>query len=140
MRDSDEQGHIDNIIPIKPGLSIPMSELQFRFSRSSGPGGQHVNKSATRVELLFDVVQSPSLDESLRDRLMKRLSSYMDKEGVLHLISQSGRSQTRNRQEVIERFQTLLTSALKERRKRRPTRPSRAAKERRLESKRRIRI
>lgn len=126
----------ENVITIQPGLSIPMAELQFRFSRSSGPGGQHVNKSETRVELLFDVARSVSLEEPQRGRLLSRLSPYLDKNGVLHLASQSSRSQTRNREELLERFRLLLAAALKERRKRRPTRPSRAAREKRLESKR----
>ena len=123
-------------MPIRPGLDIPMSELYFRFSRSSGPGGQHVNRSATRVELLFDVAHSPSLDEFQRAKLIGRLSSYLDREGVLHLASQSSRSQTRNREELVKRFQSLLASALVQRRKRRPTRPTRSSREKRLDSKR----
>jgi ribosome-associated protein len=137
MVDWETRDDAENRVSIRPGLSIPMSELQFRFSRSGGPGGQHVNTSATRVELLFDVAGSPSLEEPLRDRLMRRLSPYIDQGGILRLVSQSSRSQTRNREEVVERFQSLLAGALKERRKRRPTRPSRAAREKRLESKRR---
>ena len=136
MTDFEEQTTSDSILPIRPGLDIPKSELHFRFSRSSGPGGQHVNRSATRVELLFDVARSPSLDESQRTKLIGRLSSYLDREGVLHLASQSSRSQSRNREELVKRFQSLLAAALVQRRKRRPTRPTRSSREKRRESKR----
>ena len=137
MDDFDTELELDNVLTIRSDLQVPVSELRFHFSRSSGPGGQHVNHSATRVELLFDVANSPSLDDERRNKLLARLSPYIDKEGILHITSQSSRSQWRNREELVERFQTLLASALTERRKRRPTRPSRAARERRLESKKR---
>jgi ribosome-associated protein len=116
---------------------IPMSELSFRFSRSSGPGGQHVNRSETRVELRFDLAHTPSLSDEQRERALGRLASYVDTNGVLHLVSQSSRSQWTNREEVVERFRTLMRSALRVPRKRRPTAPSREARERRLEDKRR---
>ena len=124
-------------IRINDNLHIPLSELQFHFVRSSGPGGQHVNRSATQVELSFDVAGSPSLDDAQRRHILTRLKNLIDKEGVLHLASQSTRSQLRNRADVIERFQKLLHAALKPRKRRRPTRPSAAAKERRLEQKKR---
>lgn len=117
-------------------VSIPSSELRFRFSRSSGPGGQHVQKSSTRVELLFDVRNSPSLTEEQKQRLLGRLGGYVDSSGTLHLVSQSGRSQWRNREEVVARFQALLQRALASRKRRRATRPSAAARERRLREKR----
>jgi ribosome-associated protein len=125
----------DDPLPIDDELSIPQAELSFRFSRSSGPGGQHVQKSSTRVELLFDVANSPSLSEAQRARLLDRLSGYVDTGGVLHLVAQSERSQLRNRQEVVERFQGLLRRALKRRKRRKPTRPSAASRERRLRRK-----
>lgn len=115
---------------------IPLSELQFRFSRSSGPGGQHVQKTSTRVELLFDVANSPSLTDEQRSLVLNRLSSYVDLAGVLHLFSQSARSQLRNREDVVERFQALMRQALRRRKRRKPTRPSAAARERRLKQKR----
>jgi ribosome-associated protein len=115
---------------------IPLSELRFRFSRSSGPGGQHVQKTSTRVELLFDVANSPSLTDKQRSQVLERLSGYVDSAGVLHLFSQSARSQSRNRQEVVERFQALLRHALKRRKRRIATRPSAASRQRRLEKKR----
>ena len=123
------------ILAINEQVSIPQSELSFRFSRSGGPGGQHAQKTSTRVELLFDVANSPSLTDAQRSRVLKRLSGYVDKAGVLHLISQSERSQLRNREEVVSRFQAMLRQALKRRKRRRPTKPSAAAKERRLRRK-----
>jgi ribosome-associated protein len=124
------------ILRISDKLSIPLAELGFRFSRSSGPGGQHVQKSSTRVELLFDVTNSPSLSDEQRARVLKRLSGYVDSAGVLHLTSQSERSQWRNREEVVARFQALLQDALRRRKKRKATRPSAASRERRLQKKR----
>jgi len=85
----------DSLVRITDTVSIPISELQFRFARSSGPGGQHVKRSATQVELLFDVANSPSLDETQRRRVLTNLKSRLDKEGVLHLVSQETRSQLR---------------------------------------------
>jgi len=127
----------DQIITIDDRVQIPLSELDFRFSRSSGPGGQHVQKSSTRVELLFDVARSPSLDDEQRARVLSRLSGYVDTDGVLHLASQSERSQWRNRQEVVARFQELMRRALARRKRRRATTPTPASRERRLEGKKR---
>ena len=126
----------EEILRISSEVSIPQSELRFRFSRSSGPGGQHVQKSSTRVELLFDVVGSPSLTEEHRTRVAERLSGYVDSTGVLHLVAQSERSQWRNRKEVVERFQALMRKALSPRKRRRRTRPTSASRERRLRRKR----
>jgi ribosome-associated protein len=125
----------EKALRITPQVTIPLEELRFRFSRSSGPGGQHVNRVETRVELLFDVGRSPSLGAAEKAQLLERLKSYIDKDGVLHLIASSSRSQWRNRQEAIARFQGLLARALRPRKARRPTRPSRAAQERRLRAK-----
>lgn len=122
---------------INPDVSIPLAELTFRFVRSSGPGGQHVNKSATQVQLTFDVAHSPSLSDIDKRRIVTALKNLIDKNGVLHLESQSTRSQLRNRQDVVARFQSLLRGALKPRKTRRPTRPTAASKERRLEKKKR---
>jgi ribosome-associated protein len=85
--------------------------------------------------LLFDVANSPSLTDAQRERIVKRLSGYVDSEGVLHLVSQSERSQVRNREEVVARFQALMRRALKRRRRRKPTRPTAASQERRLRKK-----
>jgi len=118
-------------------VTIPSSELRYQFSRSGGPGGQHVNRTETQVELTFDVQGSASLDDSQRARVLGKLASFVDSRGVLHLSCQTTRSQARNRAEVTERFQRLLQRALHVPKRRRPTRPSRAAVERRLEEKRR---
>lgn len=127
----------EKVLRITDNLTVPLSELRFRFARSSGPGGQHVNRSATRVELLFDVAGSSSLTEAQRERALKALAPYIDSDGVLHLVSQTFRSQLRNREEVVERFRALMRKAMRVPKRRRPTRPSRAAQERRLASKRR---
>jgi ribosome-associated protein len=127
----------DDPLQINDKVSIPRSELSFRFSRSSGPGGQHVQKSSTRVELLFDVISSSSLSDDQRRQVLRRLSSYVDSAGVLRLVSQSERSQLRNREEVVARFQSLLREALKRRKRRKPTKPTEASKEKRLQDKRR---
>jgi len=126
----------DDILRINPGVSIPLAELRFRFSRSSGPGGQHVQKSSTRVELLFDVAHSPSLTEAQQARVLKRLAGYVDSAGALHLVAQSERSQWRNRKEAVARFQALMHKALRRRRRRKPTRPTATSRERRLRKKR----
>jgi ribosome-associated protein len=128
--------HSTHVI-IDASLAIPFAELKFRFTQSSGPGGQHVNKAATQVELLFDVARSPSLSEAQRRRILQALDRFIDSDGILHLTSQSTRSQLRNRQDVTERFQTLLRQALKPRKKRRATKPPAASREQRLEKKKR---
>jgi ribosome-associated protein len=125
----------ESVIWVTETTGIPGTELKFRFSRSSGPGGQHVNRTETRVELLFDLAHSPSLGDVQRERALDKLSSYVDKDGFLHLVSQSSRSQLRNREEVVDRFRTLMRRALKVPRKRRATEPPPAARERRLEEK-----
>jgi ribosome-associated protein len=124
---------------INDDLSVPLAELRFRFTPSSGPGGQHANRSATRVELLFDVAGSPSLNDAQRERVMAELKRYIDRDGVLRLVSQASRSQVRNREKVTARLQALLAQALKPRKRRRPTRVPRAERERRLAEKRRQR-
>jgi ribosome-associated protein len=127
----------DDILHINDNVIIPLNELSFRFSRSSGPGGQHVQKSSTRVELLFDVVNSPSLTERQQAQVLERLGGYVDSEGVLHLVSQSERSQLHNREEVVARFQALMQRALKRRKRRRPTKPTAESIKRRLREKQR---
>ncbi|MBC8447543.1 MAG: aminoacyl-tRNA hydrolase [Chloroflexi bacterium] len=127
----------NELVWITDQLGIPLSELEFRFSRSGGPGGQHVNRSATRVELLFDVAGSPSLSEEQRQRVLTRLAGRMDSEGILRVVAESERSQFRNRQEAVERFQALLRQALHVPKRRRRTKVPRWAKERRLATKQR---
>ena len=123
-------------VRINEELVVPVSELDFRFSRSSGPGGQHVQRSDTRVELLFDVAHSPSLSEEQRSRIRHRLGGYIDGEGVLRLVSSATRSQLSNREDAVQRFQALLAGALRVHRRRVPTRPTAAAREQRLTAKR----
>jgi len=127
----------DRMVQITDKVAIPRAALKFRFSRSSGPGGQHVNRVETRVELLFDVRHLANLTDLQRKQILDRLKGYIDKEGILHLVSQSTRSQLWNREEVIQRFKELLAQALRPRKRRRPTRPSRTAQERRLIAKKR---
>lgn len=127
----------DEVLRINDDVGIPPAELSFRFSRSSGPGGQHVQKTSTRVELLFDVANSPNLTDKQRAQVLERLAGYVDSSGVLHLTAQSERSQWRNREEAVARFQTLMRGALRRRKRRRSTRPTVASRERRLREKRR---
>ncbi len=127
----------EDLLPINEEVTIPLSELAFRYARSSGPGGQHVQRTETKVELLFDLAGSPSLNEEQRRLAMSRLGGRIDQQGVLHLVSQAGRSQLENRADVIERFQHLLAAALRPTKARRATRPSAAARRQRLEGKRR---
>ena len=124
-------------IRINDALQIPRAELSFDFSRSGGPGGQNVNKVNTRVMLRFDVAGSPSLSDWQRGRIRSRLATRITKDGVLVLASQRHRTQSANRQATIERFAELLDEALKRRRIRRKTKPSRASVERRLDAKKR---
>jgi len=86
-----EPNDLTEVIAIADGLAIPAAELRFRFSRSSGPGGQHVNRSETRVELLYDVARSPSLTEEQRARIVHRLAGYVDGEGIMHVVSSATR-------------------------------------------------
>ncbi|HSR31448.1 MAG TPA: alternative ribosome rescue aminoacyl-tRNA hydrolase ArfB [Anaerolineae bacterium] len=125
----------DETLQINEQVRIPLDELSFRYSRSSGPGGQHAQKSSTRVELLFDVANSPSLTDAQRARVLKRLGSLVDSAGVVHLTSQSQRSQLRNREEVTARFEALMRKALKPRKRRKPTEPTAASREKRLRKK-----
>jgi ribosome-associated protein len=127
----------NKVVPITESLTIPLSELEFRFSRGGGPGGQHVNRSATRVELRFDVARSASLSEDQRLRLVERLGGRIDGNGLLRVVAHSERSQLHNRQEAVERFQALLRQALHVRKRRRRSKVPSWAKERRLAQKRR---
>jgi ribosome-associated protein len=107
------------------------SEIAFRFSRSSGPGGQHAQKSSTRAEALFDVAESTGLTEAERKRVLAKLGP------VVRAVAQDERSQLRNRELATDRILEQLQEAVKVRRKRRPTKPSPAAREQRLDDKRR---
>jgi ribosome-associated protein len=124
------------VIAIIQGVEIPDSELEFIASRSGGPGGQNVNKVSSRVTLRFDVERSGALDSVQRERIRARLASRISKDGVLQISSQRTRSQDLNREDVVARFVELLQMALHEDKPRVKTRVSRAAKEERLEEKR----
>ena len=122
---------------VTPELTIPLSELDYRASRSGGPGGQHVNTSSTRIEVWWDVAGSSSLTPAQRAQLMERLGPRLDTSGRLRLVSSGSRSQLRNREDVTERLRSVVAGALTVRKKRKPTKPSRAVKAARLEAKRR---
>jgi ribosome-associated protein len=111
-------------------VAIPLAEIELRASRSSGPGGQHANVTASRIEAVFDVAASPSLTEVQRQRIMGRLGPRVT------AIAQDTRSQLRNRELALERLRTRLAAALAVNRGRRATKPTRGAKERRLAGKR----
>ena len=116
---------------VSRGVSIPLSEVELRVSRSSGPGGQHANVTASRVEAVFDVAESKSLSDEQRRRVMARCGPRIT------AVAQDTRSQARNRELALERLRSRLAAALVVQRRRRPTAPSRAARTERLESKRR---
>lgn len=118
-------------IRVTRSVSIPLSEIVFRTSRSSGPGGQHAQKSETRVEALFDVEASAALTDRQKHRVVRKAGP------VLRAVAQDERSQARNRELAVERVADALRVALHVDRKRVPTKPSKAAVERRLEQKRR---
>jgi len=125
------------MILIAADLSIPDDEVAFVTSRSGGPGGQNVNKLETRVALRFDLAGSAALSEEQKARLRERIATRITKDGVLQVTSQRHRTQAANREAAVERFAELLRENLREEPPRKQTRPSRAAKARRLEAKRR---
>lgn len=124
------------VVSIRPGVAIPLAELSFRASRSGGPGGQHVNTSSTRIELWWDAAGSPSLSAEQRSLMLERMGNRLTEDGLLRLVAGTTRSQAQNKEETIERFRQLLARALVPVKQRKPTKPGRAAKERRLNEKR----
>jgi len=123
------------LIAVNDGLWIPRSELTYRASRSGGPGGQHVNTSSTRVELVWDVGASPSLTEEQRELIRTKLANRISGEGTLLLAASDHRSQHQNKEAVTGRFADLLRVALTVPKKRKKTRPPRGASEARLRAK-----
>lgn len=123
--------HID----IMPGVSIPLAELKFAFTRSGGPGGQNVNKVSTRVELLFDVDSSSALDDRQKAQVRSALGARIGLDGVLRVQAQESRSQWQNRLRATEKFAGLLRLALRPRKKRVSSRPTAGSREERFTTK-----
>lgn len=126
-----------DVVMVTPELSIPRAELQYRASRAGGAGGQHVNTSSTRIELLWDLPHSAVVDEEQRRRLTMKLAARLDAEGMVRVVSSARRSQQQNREAAEERLAGLVRNALVEPKPRKKTKPSRAARERRLTEKKR---
>jgi len=126
-----------NSLSVNESVAIPRSELEVRVSRSSGAGGQHVNKTSSRVEIFWNIPSSRAVSEEERSRLLAKLGSKLTTEGSIRVVASDMRSQSRNRELAEERLAELVRRALVIQRKRRPTRPTRASKEARLEGKKR---
>ncbi|MGA9407080.1 MAG: alternative ribosome rescue aminoacyl-tRNA hydrolase ArfB [Bacteroidota bacterium] len=120
-----------NTIIISDKIQIPLSDLQFRFSRSGGPGGQNVNRVSTRVELIFDV-QGSSLDPKTKELLRTKLFSKLDSAGCLRVVSQESRSQWQNKQDTVEKFTFLLKKVMRPVKHRTPTTATKSSKNARL--------
>jgi ribosome-associated protein len=134
-----EQGPLEDhhiMLRITPTIVIDDDEIQLDFIRASGPGGQHVNRAATAVQLRFDAASSTSLPADVRERLIRLAGSRMTEEGILIVTARRFRSQERNRQDAIDRLVALVREAAEQPKRRRKTRPSQTAKQRRLNSKR----
>ena len=124
-------GVVEEVLRITGTCAIPLDEIEWRFEPSGGPGGQHANRSRTKVELSFDVAGSPSLSDHHRQRLLTELGD------VVRVSAGDSRSQARNRETALDRLRSRLALALRDERPRRATSPSRGSKERRLATKRR---
>ena len=124
------------MIRITPDIAIRETELKLDFIRSSGPGGQNVNKVATAVQLRFDAVRSPSLPEDVRRRLVRIAGKRVSKEGVLLIDARRFRTQERNRQDAVDRLAQWIRRAAEKPKRRIKTKPTRGSRERRLEGKR----
>ena len=124
-------------IRVNASLSVPLDELRFAASRSSGPGGQHVNKTDTRVELRWRLADSRALTDAQRARLLDRLAGRINRDGELVMTCSTERSQRRNRDLVLARFAAVVRAALARQRPRRPTAPSPGSAQRRLDQKKR---
>ena len=125
----------DSLLRIDAGLAIPRSELEYRATRSGGPGGQHVNTSSTRIELTWNILASAALSEGQRARLLQQLATRVDSAGTLRIVSAVHRSQNQNRLAADERLVAAVRNALRERRPRKATSVPKAQKEARLKTK-----
>jgi ribosome-associated protein len=128
----------DSALPVNSDVSIPRFELTFRATRAGGPGGQHVNTSSTRVELLWNVDRSRAISEQQRHRLRDKLAGRLDAQGNVRVVASAFRSQLRNRQDAKDRLAALVRRALTVPKARKKTRPSRSAVESRLRTKRKL--
>jgi ribosome-associated protein len=122
---------VTDALEVAPGVAIPLSEIELRASRSSGPGGQHANVTASRVEAVFDVAASTALDDDQKRRIAERIGPRVT------AVAQDARGQARNRELALQRLEERIASAIAEPKERRPTRPTSAAREQRLTEKRR---
>lgn len=125
----------DDALVVNPQVAIPRAELTYRASRAGGAGGQHVNTSSTRIELLWPIDRTRALDDEARARVRERLAARLDAEGFVRVVASKERSQLQNREAAEARLVELVRDALVVRRKRRPTKVPRAAKEKRLAEK-----
>lgn len=125
------------MVRINRNTIIPDNELNFRFSSSSKPGGQNVNRVNTRVAVLFDLDNSSGLSERQKQRVYKKLGKRINKEGILQVSSQRHRSQSANREDAVNRLATMIRNALKRKPRRKKTRPPRSADEKRIKNKKR---
>ena len=126
----------DGVLEVDDRVAIPRSELEYRASRAGGAGGQHVNTSSTRIELLWNVARTSALDDERRARVSERLATRIDGDGWLRVVSSARRSQQQNRDAAEGRLVELVRGALVVQKRRRPTRPTRASKEERMREKR----
>jgi ribosome-associated protein len=124
-------------LPVSSALAIPRAELMYRASRAGGAGGQHVNTSSTRIELLWDLENSTAVTDEQRERLRKKLGARMNADGVVRVVASERRSQSQNKIAAEERLAAIVAQALLVPKKRKATKPTKAAKERRLEAKKR---
>lgn len=125
----------DDGIVVTPTFTIPRSELQSRASRAGGPGGQHVNTSSTRIELLWDLTHSRVVSDDMRARLLTKLAARLDAEGMVRVVASDRRSQAQNREAAEERLASIVRQALIVPKKRKATRPTASSRERRLTEK-----
>ena len=125
----------EGAVEVTPSVAIPRAELEYRASRAGGAGGQHVNTSSTRIELIWNVRTTPVLDEVTRERVLATLASRIDGDGWIRVVSSARRSQQQNREAAEARLAELVRGALVVKKRRKATRPSRGAKEARLAEK-----